>query len=323
MSFVAGTLVHTDKGLVPIQNIKVGDLVLSKPENGNGELEYKPVLSTFKSPVKEYIYKIEYYNVTAAERGEKGLNYIFCTDNHPFWVTMQPVSDANADLQGEWFGAANLPPAHLTSAHGDEIELSDYAIMPVRTLPNFPAGCAYVQHVEEHDDGWNDAAGAEFVEFTDTGYHFVSLAETENAFRQQVKTLSLRTSDAKHLINENAPFLVDYQLYATLSTRLDQDIDPNTHSVTKFIDHMNSPLMDEKGKVVSENKIGIESLYKQAIRNLEKYGDATGLTETSLHEQMQRYTDDCPNPYEDYVYNIEVADHHTYFVGHDRVWVHE
>ena len=32
--FVAGTLVHTDKGLVPIQEIKVGDGVLSRPEWG-------------------------------------------------------------------------------------------------------------------------------------------------------------------------------------------------------------------------------------------------------------------------------------------------
>lgn len=30
--FAAGTLVHTDKGLVPIQDIKVGDLVLSMSE---------------------------------------------------------------------------------------------------------------------------------------------------------------------------------------------------------------------------------------------------------------------------------------------------
>jgi hypothetical protein len=29
-SFAAGTLVHTDKGLVPIQEIKVGDSVLSR-----------------------------------------------------------------------------------------------------------------------------------------------------------------------------------------------------------------------------------------------------------------------------------------------------
>ena len=38
--FVAGTLVHTNKGLVPIQNLKVGDLVLSKHENGESE---KPI----------------------------------------------------------------------------------------------------------------------------------------------------------------------------------------------------------------------------------------------------------------------------------------
>lgn len=33
--FVAGTLVHTDKGLVPIQDIKVGDRVLSSLEHEN------------------------------------------------------------------------------------------------------------------------------------------------------------------------------------------------------------------------------------------------------------------------------------------------
>lgn len=42
--FAAGTLVHTDKGLVPIQDIKVGDLilskpVLSKPEDGSSDIE--------------------------------------------------------------------------------------------------------------------------------------------------------------------------------------------------------------------------------------------------------------------------------------------
>ena len=34
--FAAGTLVHTINGLVPIEQIKVGDLVLSKPEDGGG-----------------------------------------------------------------------------------------------------------------------------------------------------------------------------------------------------------------------------------------------------------------------------------------------
>ncbi|MBL0231797.1 MAG: Hint domain-containing protein [Moraxellaceae bacterium] len=50
--FVAGTLVHTDKGLVPIEQLKVGDMVLSKHESGEGEQAYKRVVKTFKSAEK-------------------------------------------------------------------------------------------------------------------------------------------------------------------------------------------------------------------------------------------------------------------------------
>lgn len=52
--FVAGTLIHTDKGLVPIQELKVGDMVLSRDEhNTDGELAYKRVLNTFVSAQKQ------------------------------------------------------------------------------------------------------------------------------------------------------------------------------------------------------------------------------------------------------------------------------
>lgn len=37
--FIAGTLVHTQNGLVAIEKIKVGDMVLSQPE-GKGPLSY-------------------------------------------------------------------------------------------------------------------------------------------------------------------------------------------------------------------------------------------------------------------------------------------
>lgn len=51
--FVAGTLVHTDQGLVPIEQLKVGDLVLSMPEEGVGEKAYKKVLETLISENKK------------------------------------------------------------------------------------------------------------------------------------------------------------------------------------------------------------------------------------------------------------------------------
>jgi hypothetical protein len=43
--FAAGTPVHTDHGLVPIEQIRAGDLVASKPERG-GSVTYKPVTKT-------------------------------------------------------------------------------------------------------------------------------------------------------------------------------------------------------------------------------------------------------------------------------------
>lgn len=319
--FVAGTLVHTDKGPIPIQDIKVGDRVLSKSEKSEGALEYKAVVSTFKSPVKEDIYKVEYYNVDAYERGEKGTSYLFCTDNHPFWISKQPIVDANATLKGEWLPAFNIPAGHLTTVHGEEIELTDYAIMPVRTLPNFPDGCAYVQRVEEHDDGWNDSESVEFVQFNKDSYQYVSLAEEEEGYHKKIEMIAAKTSDAKLHLNQQENFKVDETLYKTLNIRFRQDKIPYSHSVDEYIEVVNSPLLNDDGIEVRKNRIVNQEVYELLVKDLESYGDATGLLDQSIHKQMQNYYDPAPNPYEDYVYNIEVADYHTYFVGYDGIWV--
>ena len=90
--FVAGTLVHTDKGLVPIEQIKVGDIVLSKPESGEGELAYKPVVNTLEFDDKEVWY-VEFrsslcYPYERMDSGEIPYHneFIIGTPNHPFWV---------------------------------------------------------------------------------------------------------------------------------------------------------------------------------------------------------------------------------------------
>lgn len=78
--FAAGVLVHTDKGLVPIEQLKIGDMVLSAPEdtiptpNGNLETAYKPVTQVFKSAEKQGVI------------GPLGNPSIICTANHPFWT---------------------------------------------------------------------------------------------------------------------------------------------------------------------------------------------------------------------------------------------
>ena len=107
--------------------------------------EYKPVLSTFKSPSKKRLFKVEYFNETAQQRGEIGRNYYFVPATTRFYVSREAVTDPAQDLQGEWLSAERLPPGYLTSATGDVIALDDYSFMPVRTLPNYPEGCAYVK----------------------------------------------------------------------------------------------------------------------------------------------------------------------------------
>ena len=96
--FPAGTRVMTDKGLVSIQDIKTGDMVLSKPENGEGEICYKPVVRTVSYDNKE-IWELSYFEISAdtdiskltriklLQISRKGKMFsTMATPNHPFWV---------------------------------------------------------------------------------------------------------------------------------------------------------------------------------------------------------------------------------------------
>jgi intein/homing endonuclease len=91
--FIGGTLVHTKEGLRPIEEIKVGDYLLSKPEDGTGEPRYKRVTNTFRSEDKEVWYvdfvpKSVYEEVLrrGGEIEREHLCRLIATPNHPLWV---------------------------------------------------------------------------------------------------------------------------------------------------------------------------------------------------------------------------------------------
>ena len=79
--FIAGTPIWTDHGPVPIEQIRVGDLVLSKCEH-TGQQAYKRVTRTFKRE-KQIVYPLSY--AVEAEDGKRYCEMIFCTKDHPFW----------------------------------------------------------------------------------------------------------------------------------------------------------------------------------------------------------------------------------------------
>jgi RHS repeat-associated protein len=93
--FVAGTLVQTKDGLKPIEDIKAGDLVLSRDEK-TGEVTYKEVVRTFITPDQRVI--------SIGVEDEKGSADTYeATAEHPFYVK-----------EKGWVGASDLKP-------GDEV----------------------------------------------------------------------------------------------------------------------------------------------------------------------------------------------------------
>lgn len=81
--FVAGTLVLTQEGLRPIEEIKVGDWVFSKPENGEGEQAYKRVTITYEFEDKE-IWYLSYANHNDFKNvGDSLVGSICATGDHP------------------------------------------------------------------------------------------------------------------------------------------------------------------------------------------------------------------------------------------------
>ena len=84
--FVAGTLVHTNEGLVAIEKLRVSDRVLSQP-NEMGDLAYKRVLRTFSFEEKQ-VCLVEYARVADVRHNGTGKpwEHLVATIDHPFFV---------------------------------------------------------------------------------------------------------------------------------------------------------------------------------------------------------------------------------------------
>jgi hypothetical protein len=95
--FAPGTLVHTDKGLLPIENIHVGMKVLSQPEDG-GERAYRQVINAV-AHLDQQVFAVQ-----IKVEGAAALTTIIATGNHPIWVEAPLVEEKH------WLAAECLRP---------------------------------------------------------------------------------------------------------------------------------------------------------------------------------------------------------------------
>jgi hypothetical protein len=117
--FVAGTLVHTKDGLKPIEQIQMGDWVLSKPDSGEGEQTYKRVVNTFSFEDKAVV-RIKYSWRKSGEWlndrfGGWQHDVLIVTGNHPFWLigAAETVYPGLGGIQLGWTRADALFPGAL------------------------------------------------------------------------------------------------------------------------------------------------------------------------------------------------------------------
>jgi len=104
-SFVAGTLVHTDQGVKPIEEVKVGEKVLSLNER-TGQTSYEPVLELMQHDGTFQLVKV------TLDSGES----LETTAGHPFYI------------QGKgWNVAANLKV-------GDALRLHNGITLVIKTV---------------------------------------------------------------------------------------------------------------------------------------------------------------------------------------------
>ena len=246
--FVAGTLVHTDKGLVPIDQIKVGDMVLSRDENNpDGENAYKRVLSTFKSAEKQ---RIIYQSFITRH----GTGYLFCTEDHPFW----------ADRLIE----------HKIDENG------------VETLVREP-------------EGWTPALGLEGTEC-----HSLRTFDNDVAY---VNTFE----DSSKLLGAICPD-PDCQIVRVY----------NPSDAMGIVDfRSNKPLILKGGGIKFNSITSVMTGCLLPTEEVREYPNTDNHPDIQAIVPLLKYGE-CDHEYCDYVYNIEVEDYHTYFVGHTGIWVH-
>lgn len=169
--FPAGTRIHTDKGLISIQDIKVGSLVLTMPKTSEGELCYKPVIRAVSYENKE-IWQLTYFEIKAntdlsklnkskllqLSRKGKMISNI-ATPNLTFWV-----KDVG------WTCLDELKNGQVIETSNQEIIILVFMVNPLRkTSMQNVAGSYHASNIFDADKKGFDIDNVEYFSLLEYG----------------------------------------------------------------------------------------------------------------------------------------------------------
>src|SRR5690606_25719144 len=118
--FAANTLVATPAGYESIEDVKIGDLVLSK-DDATGEFAFKRVTNLFITPGKELL-ELHFERPENQFGDTSTVEVILATPGHPFWL--EGVGWRNAGELPIGSLVATAQPSSLLSAEGSLARLS-------------------------------------------------------------------------------------------------------------------------------------------------------------------------------------------------------
>lgn len=260
--FVEGTLVVTEDGDKPIEEIKAGDPVYSTdPETG--ESEYKEVLRTFRKESDVLIHIFV--------NGEE----IETTPVHPFWVVDEWVSAKDLEA-GDILTLADGTTASVTDTYGEQLdepvivynfEVSDfhtYYVTDTGVLVHNASieGCRIKQSTSKNakDLRKNMEREGKTVQSNQVSAHIVASNGTK---RQWVAAADSRDLLNKYSINVND---------AANGVPLGNPYPHNTTHTRMFHENVNQRLRTVEKKMVT-NGYGRKAIRSELRRELRRIGD--------------------------------------------------
>jgi hypothetical protein len=162
--FPAGTRVVTKQGLVPIQNIKIGGLLLSQSDSGQGEPYYQPVDQIVYTEHKG-IWKLHYFEIKAGTDLAKLHKGMLLQLSHKGKLKGISASASALFLVKDlgWTRLDELKNGQIIQTMSPEIEAIVFMSNPLReiTLSN-SAGSYHVRNLFDADRKGFDIPGDDY-----------------------------------------------------------------------------------------------------------------------------------------------------------------